>query len=112
MGTSVMHDVGRGACQAALRLDYPTYRDASNSARYTNVYAGQIKYIRYENTLMMHSTMELRAGVTLCFQTVEPQNDFFGYYDKCPLDVSERRLLVHQIDFEGQLSTAQWQGLL
>ncbi len=35
-----------------------------------------------------------------------PKHHFFGYYDKCPWDVSGRYLLAHEVDFAGRQPTA------
>ena len=41
------------------------------------------------------------------FRTSGPESHFFGYYDKCPLDAGDTRLLAHRTDFDGREITAE-----
>jgi hypothetical protein len=47
--------------------------------------------------------IQLGTGVQLLFSTHGPQANFFGYYDKSPLDSTGRRLLCHRTSFDGRL---------
>jgi len=54
----------------------------------------------------MLSQYILHPSVKVVFITSGPQSHFFGYYDKSPLDSSERFLLSHRVEFDGRMASA------
>jgi len=52
------------------------------------------------------SRVQLHPKAKIVFNTKGPHSNFFGYYDKSPLDSSGQRLLAHRVTFDARDITA------